>query len=93
MGDKCRFNHDLIISRIPVNIACNAKGCREGSQQRDEGTRDEARALWWRACELGHYANFEAQEGGLPKLDLHDHSEGAAETAVRSVARLTWRRA
>jgi pentatricopeptide repeat protein len=43
----------------------------------------EARALWLQGVELGHYVNFEQQEVGLPKLDLHNLSEGAAETAVR----------
>ena len=45
--------------------------------------RAKARALWLQGVELGHYAKFETQERGVPKLDLHDLSEGAAETAVR----------
>ena len=43
----------------------------------------EARALWRRACERGLYAKVERSEGAQPLLDLHGHSEGAAETAVR----------
>jgi pentatricopeptide repeat protein len=43
----------------------------------------EARALWRRGCELGLYTKVEQTERGEPMLDLHDHSEGAAETAVR----------
>ena len=44
----------------------------------------KARELWQRGVKHGHYSNVvQRQENGHPKLDLHDHSEGAAETAVR----------
>ena len=43
----------------------------------------QARALWLRGVGLGHYVGFESNERGHPKLDLHNLSEGAAETAVR----------
>ena len=40
------------------------------------------RALWLRGVAEGHYAGFEEREGGHPKLNLPELSEGAAETAV-----------
>ena len=43
----------------------------------------EAGALWRSSVEQGLYPAVEKVEGGVPKLDLHEHSEGAAETAVR----------
>jgi pentatricopeptide repeat protein len=42
---------------------------------------DKARALWRLAVERRLYDGFDKAGGTL--LDLHDHSEGAAETAVR----------
>ena len=42
-----------------------------------------ARELWRRGIEQGLYPVVERAEGRMPMLDLHDHSEGAAETAVR----------
>ena len=36
-----------------------------------------------RGVEAGHYANCEGWQDGQPKLDLHNFSEGVAETAVR----------
>ena len=41
-----------------------------------------ARALWKLGCARGCYRGYE-QWGSAPALDLHDLSEGAAETAVR----------
>ena len=43
---------------------------------------DRARALWKLGCARGCYRGFE-RWGRVPALDLHDLSEGAAETAVR----------
>ena len=42
-----------------------------------------ARELWLQGCERGLYPEVEKWEAGAPKLDLHDHSEGAGETALR----------
>ena len=42
-----------------------------------------ARELWLQGCERGLYREVEKWEAGAPKLDLHDHSEGAGETALR----------
>lgn len=41
-----------------------------------------ARELWKLGCSRGCYCGFE-RWGSVPALDLHDLSEGAAETAVR----------
>ena len=42
-----------------------------------------ARELWLQGCERGLYPEVEKWEAGAPMLDLHDHSEGAGETALR----------
>ena len=42
-----------------------------------------ARELWLQGCERGLYPEVEKREAGAPKLDLHEHSEGAGETALR----------
>jgi len=42
-----------------------------------------ARELWLQGCERGLYREVEKWEAGAPVLDLHDHSEGAGETALR----------
>ena len=43
----------------------------------------KARDLWLRGVGLRLYPECEKQEVGVPTLDLHDLSEGAAETALR----------
>ena len=43
----------------------------------------QARELWSLGRERGFYADFEYLKDGVPHLDLHDFSEGAAEAAVR----------
>ncbi len=43
-----------------------------------------ARVLYLEAVSKGFFnTQNERRENGMPKLDLHDHSEGAAETATR----------
>ena len=43
-----------------------------------------ARVLYLEAINKGVFnTQNEKRENGMPKLDLHDHSEGAAETATR----------
>merc|ERR1712118_57970 len=43
----------------------------------------QARELWNLGRERGFYADFEYLKDGVPHLDLHNFSEGAAEAAVR----------
>ena len=43
-----------------------------------------ARVMYLEAVSKGVFnTQNEKRENGMPKLDLHDHSEGAAETATR----------
>jgi len=42
-----------------------------------------ARELWLQGCERGLYPEVEKWDSGAPMLDLHDHSEGAGQTALR----------
>ena len=43
----------------------------------------QAREYWNLGRERGFYSDFECLEDGVPHLDLHNFSEGAAEAAVR----------